>query len=84
MVSHNEQSEELGSFVSCCSIDGIDRGESIDRPVGPGRYASSGTGRSDGHTRMDALTEVLAFFRHTTRNIHFYDENLKDKSKTII
>jgi hypothetical protein len=34
-VSRNERSEELEIFVVCRSVDGVDKGESVDRPVGP-------------------------------------------------
>jgi hypothetical protein len=30
-----ERSEELGISISCCSVDGVDRGESLNGPVGP-------------------------------------------------
>ena len=42
-VTCDRRSKELRMSVGCRSIDGVDRGESIDGPVGPGRYASSGT-----------------------------------------
>jgi hypothetical protein len=35
MVSRNERSEELGISIGCRSVDGVDRGESVDGPVGP-------------------------------------------------
>ena len=35
MVSRNERSEQLGISVGCRSVDGVDRGESVDGPVGP-------------------------------------------------
>jgi hypothetical protein len=34
-VSHDERSEELEISVGCRSVDGLDRGENVDEPVGP-------------------------------------------------
>jgi hypothetical protein len=34
-VSRNERSEELEIFVGCRRVDGVDRGESVNGPVGP-------------------------------------------------
>jgi hypothetical protein len=34
-MSHDERSKELGISVSCRSVDGVDRGESVDGPIGP-------------------------------------------------
>jgi hypothetical protein len=34
-VSHDERSEELGISSGCHSVDGVDRGESVDVPIGP-------------------------------------------------
>ena len=35
VLSRDERSEELCIYVGCCSVDGVDRGQSIDWPVGP-------------------------------------------------
>ena len=60
-VSRDKRREVLGISVGCRSVDGVDREESVDVPVGRGRYASSrtGTGHLDGHARMDVHTIVL-------------------------
>ena len=34
-MNHDERSEELGISVGYRSVDGVDRGESLDGPVGP-------------------------------------------------
>jgi hypothetical protein len=34
-VSHDERSEELGISIDCRSVDEVDRGKSVDGPVGP-------------------------------------------------
>jgi hypothetical protein len=33
VVSCDERSEELGISVGCRSVDGVDRGESVDGPI---------------------------------------------------
>jgi hypothetical protein len=35
VVSRNERSEKLGVSVGCRSVDGVNRGKSVDGPVGP-------------------------------------------------
>jgi hypothetical protein len=34
-VSRNERSKELGIYVGYNNVDGVDRGENVDGPVGP-------------------------------------------------
>ena len=34
-MSHDERSEELGISIDYRSVDGVDRGECVDGPVGP-------------------------------------------------
>jgi hypothetical protein len=62
VVSRDERSEELGIFVGCPSVDGVDRGESVDKPVGPGHCAGTetGMGRPERHAWSNALTRVSA------------------------
>jgi len=33
-VSRDERSEECGISYDCHSVDGVDRGESVDEPIG--------------------------------------------------
>jgi hypothetical protein len=63
-VSHVEQSEELGISVGCRIINGVDRGESVDGPVGSVTVMERARSRaSDFYRTLNVCFVALPIFK---------------------